>query len=356
MALTIDEQRELLDLMRQVARYPRESRSPLRHLGEHEVDTIAGMAWFTDGNVHVLLIERLAVDYADPQAIRLLCEVANADPAKFPDRLGDAELAKRILARVDPDKVAAALKDVVVVTGKLTPADDLPLKAPNGATPTPTLRTRNNNSSDEAAHLDDNPMPSALLAGVVAQEWRRRLAKFEPGDPLPDPRTPTGDKAIDVVAHAAGQQNTSYAWGGNLCTNGPSHGNLYGDTGGGAHAHHDDCRIGYDCGGLVRYAIAQGAVFDTRQGTDAIDTNENFQHVLGGVSANSAALASTAQPGDVLIFGGGGPPFAGNQTVHTGIYIGNGYMVNAPQSGDPVEVDSVGRQQNGTATDILRVR
>lgn len=76
------------------------SRSPLRHLGEGEVDTWAGMDLNHDGNTHVLLVERLAVEYQDPQAIALLQEVAGADPVKYPDRQKDAELAKRILDKV----------------------------------------------------------------------------------------------------------------------------------------------------------------------------------------------------------------------------------------------------------------
>ena len=100
--LTAEEQRELLDLARQQAKYRRVSRSPLRHLGEQEVDTIAGFEWSTDGSVHVLLVERLAVTYGDPAAIALLQEIAGAadQPDKFPDRQNDAKLAQRILAKV----------------------------------------------------------------------------------------------------------------------------------------------------------------------------------------------------------------------------------------------------------------
>jgi len=100
--LTVEEQRELLELARQQAKYRRVSRSPLRHLGEQEVDTIAGFEWSTDGSVHVLLIERLAVTYGDPGAIAVLKEVASAadQPDKFPDRQADAKLAQRILAKV----------------------------------------------------------------------------------------------------------------------------------------------------------------------------------------------------------------------------------------------------------------
>ena len=107
--LTEDEQRELLDLARQIAKYPRDSRSPLRHLDEHGVDTIAGLEWSTDANIHVLLIERLAVKYGDPQAIQRLQEIASADTGKYPERRADAELAQRILAKVDATQIPAGL-------------------------------------------------------------------------------------------------------------------------------------------------------------------------------------------------------------------------------------------------------
>lgn len=231
--------------------------------------------------------------------------------------------------------------------GKTTPADQLPLPAKGGHAPFPTEATKDNNSPDMSHHLADNPTPSPLLAGLSADQWRQRLAHFKPGDPLPDPRTPTGDKAIDALANAVGQQNTTYAWGGNKSKDGPSQGQ--GDTGQGANKYHDWDRYGYDCGGLVRYSVEQGAGIDVGQGTNSIDTDPNFSHPAGGVP--SSAVVGTAQPGDVLVFGGS-RPYAGAGTDHTGIYIGNGYMINAPDSGDPVRVDAVAGQG---PTDILRL-
>ncbi|BCQ06862.1 hypothetical protein JMUB5695_00275 [Mycobacterium heckeshornense] len=231
--------------------------------------------------------------------------------------------------------------------GATTPADQLPLPTKGGHPPSPTEATRDNNSPDVSRHLADNPHPSPLLAGLSAQEWRERLAHFHPGDPLPDPRTPTGDKAIDALAYAAGQQNTTYAWGANKSTDGPSRGQ--GDNGQGANQNHDWDRYGYDCGGLVRYSVAQGAGFDVGQGTNSIDSNSLFAHPGGGLP--SSAVVGKAHPGDVLVFGGA-RPYAGASTDHTGIYIGNGYMINAPESGEPVRVDPVAG--HGPA-DILRM-
>ncbi len=230
--------------------------------------------------------------------------------------------------------------------GKTTPADQLPLPTKGGHQPFPTEATKDNGSPDISHHLSDNLMPSPLLAGLTADEWHERLAHFQPGDPLPDPRTPTGDRAIDSLAFAAGQQNTTYAWGANKSKDGPSQGQ--GDSGQGANQNHDWDRYGYDCGGLVRYSVQQGAGFDVGQGTDAIDTNPNFAHAKDLSLVPSSAVIGKAQPGDVLVF----RPNANAGTEHTGIYIGNGYMMNAPDSGNPVRVDPVAGHG---VTDILRM-
>lgn len=242
--------------------------------------------------------------------------------------------------------------------GKITPPDQLPLPAKGGQTPSPTEATRDNTSPDVSRHLVDNPNPSPLIAGLSAQEWRERLAHFHPGDPLPDPRTPTGDPAIDTLAHAAGQQNTTYAWGGNQSPNGPTRGV---PDGGDADSKGDTRRIGYDCGGLVRYSVQQGAGFDVDQGTNNIDRNRNFQHGAGNVPS-ADINNSVASPGDVVVFGNPGhQPFTGAGTDehplpgthHTGIYIGNGYYINAPESGMPVEVDNLKLRTD--SADILKV-
>ena len=96
MALSDAEQREMLDLLRQQAGYRRVSRSPLRRVGERETETVTGFAWNTDGSVHVLLVKMLA-ELGDPDALRLLREVADLDPTRHPDRTHDRLLAQAIL-------------------------------------------------------------------------------------------------------------------------------------------------------------------------------------------------------------------------------------------------------------------
>lgn len=89
-------------------RFP--SRSPLRHLGEGLVDTLAGFTLNTDGHGHVQLVKLLA-SLGHPESLALLREVAGADPAKYPDRQADAKVAQAILAELSVEKPA---KTVVV--------------------------------------------------------------------------------------------------------------------------------------------------------------------------------------------------------------------------------------------------
>lgn len=90
-------------------RFP--SRSPLRHLGEGLVDTLAGFALNTDGHGHVQLVKLLA-SLGHPESIALLEEVANADPARYPDRQEDAKIAQAILAELN-ERPAVATRTVV---------------------------------------------------------------------------------------------------------------------------------------------------------------------------------------------------------------------------------------------------
>lgn len=265
--------------------------------------------------------------------------------------------------------------DPTIAAAALTPADQLPLTPKDGHPANPTEATaRHDGQARGSDYLKSNPNLSPLRAGLSADEWRKRLANYKPGDELPDPRTPTGDKAIDAIAHAAGQQGSTYAWGGNKNVNGPSAGI---PDGGDADKFGDTSRTGYDCGGLVRYSLEQATGHDgfvrTDQdallqqgkslgaGTDRLDKSvllnpvENGGRVLTGRNY-ADVLPGIAQPGDVLVFeksGAGHQQFDGGNTEHTGIYIGNGYMMNAHQSGEPVQPNSAA--EDGRRVDVLRL-
>lgn len=88
-----DADRELLS---QISGVRRPSLSPLRHVGEGDVNTCAGFAWTADALTHAQFVA-LAARYGHADSIQLLGEVAACtDPA----RAEDAKLAKAILTDI----------------------------------------------------------------------------------------------------------------------------------------------------------------------------------------------------------------------------------------------------------------
>jgi cell wall-associated NlpC family hydrolase len=87
----------------------------------------------------------------------------------------------------------------------------------------------------------------------------------------------------------------------------------------------NDCRIvGFDCSGLTLYAWGSAGV-TVPHDTVAMWHDPAFVHITD---------KTQLQPGDMMMFEG--PP-----PEHTGIYIGNGQLVDAPHSGSVVKIESV---------------
>lgn len=79
---------------------------------------------------------------------------------------------------------------------------------------------------------------------------------------------------------------------------------------------------GFDCSGLVQYVCAKNGISLNR--TAAAQSTQ-------GVAVSKSNL----QPGDLLFFASGG------RVHHVGIYVGNGQMIHAPQTGDVVKYSSI---------------
>ncbi|NGX09091.1 chitinase [Mycobacteroides franklinii] len=94
------------NLLNQIAGIFRPSLSPLRHLGEGNVNTCAGFAQTADALGHPQFVA-MAAKYGHRDSIALLAEVAGADPVKYPDRVEDSKLAKAILADIEATNPAA---------------------------------------------------------------------------------------------------------------------------------------------------------------------------------------------------------------------------------------------------------
>lgn len=78
---------------------------------------------------------------------------------------------------------------------------------------------------------------------------------------------------------------------------------------------------GFDCSGLVQYVCAQNGISVNRV---AADQRNNGTYVS----------RENLQPGDLVFFGNG-------SISHVGIYIGDGNMIHAPQTGDVVKISSI---------------
>lgn len=160
----------------------------------------------------------------------------------------------------------------------------------------------------------------------------------EPGDPsVPtDPTTPTepsepdtsspgtvnpevtGPEAVEtVVNRAISQLGITYSWGGGDA-NGPTLGIR---DGGVADSYGDYNKVGFDCSGLMIYAFAGVGI--------SLPHYTGYQYTSGP----QFPLAEM-QRGDMIFYGP-------NASEHVSMYLGDGTMVEAPQSGDVVKISPV---------------
>jgi peptidoglycan DL-endopeptidase RipA len=128
---------------------------------------------------------------------------------------------------------------------------------------------------------------------------------------------------LSDIARALVSADIPYAWGGGSL-DGPSQG--ISDGGGAADAHGDYNKVGFDCSGLSRYVHYQ------LTGEEVARTSE------AQYSQGTEIPQSEAQPGDFVFpnssFGPGGPG-------HVQIYLGDGKVLEAPQSGDQVKISEM---------------
>lgn len=130
-----------------------------------------------------------------------------------------------------------------------------------------------------------------------------------------------GPFATREIAVAQSQLGQSYAWAGGGYT-GPTPG-VCGPDGAG-----NDCHVvGFDCSGLVMYAVYQASA-----GAIRLPHSADAQ-TLGGTAVDRTAM----RPGDLVSFTAPGEVLA----HHIGIYLGNGQMIDAPESGEPVRIDAL---------------
>jgi cell wall-associated NlpC family hydrolase len=130
-----------------------------------------------------------------------------------------------------------------------------------------------------------------------------------------------------VVAAATGELGVPYSWGGGNAS-GPTYGIASGAN-----------TIGFDCSGLVLFAVAQAS-----SGQITLPHSSELQAAMG-----TPVAPADIQPGDVIAFALGA-----NQTNfdHIGIYIGNNEMIDAPDTGAFVRVDTLNSYWQGVPSVI----
>ncbi|MFT4199380.1 MAG: NlpC/P60 family protein [Gordonia sp. (in: high G+C Gram-positive bacteria)] len=127
-----------------------------------------------------------------------------------------------------------------------------------------------------------------------------------------------GPQAVEVVVNRGmSQLNMPYAWGGGDA-NGPTKGIR---DGGVADAHGDYNKVGFDCSGLMIYAFA-GIGYDLPHYT-------GYQYTSG-----PRVPISQMARGDMIFWGA-------NASQHVALYLGDGKMLEAPESGSVVKVSPV---------------
>ncbi|MEV6683008.1 bifunctional lytic transglycosylase/C40 family peptidase [Streptomyces erythrochromogenes] len=130
----------------------------------------------------------------------------------------------------------------------------------------------------------------------------------------------TGTTAEQIAAaiNAADKQiGMPYSWGGGNA-NGPSTGGCCSPNGSSGAS-----ITGFDCSGLVVYAYAQAGISLPRTAADQY-------------AASTPVSRDEIAPGDLVFYGSSAPGIH-----HVGIYVGSGYMIEAPRPGKTVRYSPI---------------
>lgn len=180
-------------------------------------------------------------------------------------------------------------------------------------------------AAQEAARRAAADQASRERASQLAEGQRPHTQLDEgdwtpPAQSAPRPMAPsvTGAGAIEtVIDRGMSQLGLPYAWGGGN-ENGPTLGIR---DGGVADSFGDYNKIGFDCSGLMIYAFAGIGI--------SLPHYSGYQYTAG-----TQVPSSQMRRGDMLFWGP-------NASQHVALYLGNGQMLEAPQSGSTVRVSPV---------------
>lgn len=169
---------------------------------------------------------------------------------------------------------------------------------------------------------DASNAPIAAVENATGTTAAKTAPKLETSESVTKETTATvggtrAEKIETVIARAKAVIGTPYAWGGGNA-NGPTLGiRDYGV----ADSYGDYNKVGFDCSGLVLYAFAGVGI--------SLPHYTGYQYQRG-----TKVDISNIQRGDLLFWGP-------NAEYHVAIYLGNGQMLEAPQSGSTVKISPV---------------
>lgn len=281
---------------------------------------------------------------------------ADLDNAKNDAQVADRDLALALRAAVGDAQVDSSGHQV----GGLPATNDQPRDVGSQERPgvtdvnDPNVKWQDGFSPAKWKRSWQNPMladnPPGYSGGPGPERdaaWQKYLAHF-PQDGtrglLPNPDA-VSDPGLKTVGAAGTQLGTSYAWAGGD-KSGPGKGDYaYNKDGSinkkdGAYTYDDPRRIGFDCSGLAEYAAGQ------------VRPNEDIGGYtgaqLGSPHLQAVPLGQLPKPGDFVYYGSG-------TAEHVGIYVAPGVIINAPESGLPVELDHNNTTSNGSTVRVLRL-
>lgn len=153
-------------------------------------------------------------------------------------------------------------------------------------------------------------------AGALNQRYERIALRVRNDPPAPASATWTAAMGRTVVDRALQYLGTPYAWAGGSST-GPTRGQCV------AGAARNDCKIiGFDCSGLALYSWVPYR---------ALAHSAEAQYDSGSVHPAPSQLL----PGDLVFWSNN---HAASGIHHVAIYVGDGNVIQAPQSGDIVRI------------------
>jgi len=165
--------------------------------------------------------------------------------------------------------------------------------------------------ADKVKTLSDESDKKRQRILSTLKQVRNKLGKPTTSTQDPPPVINTGSastKALGAVKAALSQLGVPYSWGGGG-PDGPTYGSDQGAN-----------IKGFDCSGLTRYAYAQMGI--------------SLPHYTGDQwNAGTRISKDQLKPGDLVFFY--------SDLHHMGMYIGDGKMVHAPQTGDVVKISSI---------------